>query len=76
MASMGKYHQSLAKIRSTELSDTDPKRRPFGNLEVSDFDRLASKIEQPRPDENSIEIVGENITAEKVKLALNLRKDD
>jgi predicted kinase len=61
----------LAKSRSTVLGTQDPAHRPFGNLSINTFNRLAHEIELPRPDEEVIELDGINLSTEILRQKLS-----
>lgn len=62
--------KQTARQRATELAHTDPHRRVFGNFAPEVFDRIATGIEKPKPEERVITMDGTKITPESVKQAL------
>ena len=62
--------ETLAKQRATILSNQDPDRRPFGDLDGETFNRLVREFEPPRSDETVIEFDGTNLSATDVKQKL------
>ena len=64
--------KEIAKTRATENGEIDP-HRPFGNLDVAVFDRLAQEIETPTEDESYIVVDGTKITTEYIRTLLQLQ---
>lgn len=61
----------LARRRAVQLSKNQPTRL-FGNMPVSDFERMAGNLQPPQPQENAIMIDGSNLQPETVYQALGI----
>ena len=61
----------LARERAVQLSDNKPTRL-FGNMPISDFERIVGNLQPPRPEEQAIQIDGSNLKPELVYEALNI----
>ncbi|MCA9331879.1 ATP-binding protein [Candidatus Saccharibacteria bacterium] len=63
--------KEVARTRATEKGAGDP-HRPFGNLDGTTFDRLATEIEAPKENEPFMAINGTKITASYIQTLLQL----
>jgi predicted kinase len=63
--------KDVAKYRATEQPQREA-RRPFGNLDISTFERLVHQVQPPRPEEQAFTITldGTKITKDYVAEAL------
>lgn len=64
-------NKELAKHRAINDSDGKPTRL-YGNMQISDFDRIAGHFEEPLPEEHAIVLIGKNLKKEEVLQKLEL----
>lgn len=62
-----KTDKEVARRRATKQADLHPRHRPFGNMKTETFNRLVQQMEEPKKNEKTALISGDEIDEEEIK---------
>lgn len=64
--------KDIARERAVNHPLTGEHHRVWGNMSLEDFERIASNLEEPRPEEHPVKLEGIGLTEETIARTLNL----